>query len=483
MLLRMFILTGILLMLGAHTYAQSSRPGAAARKSIRQYPVAPDDPGVITHINRIFIIGNRLTRDHIILRELTLKAGDTVSIARLDEIIDQDEKKIFNTHLFNTVEIKKLEVDAEHTDLLVNLDERWYTFPSPIFELSDRNFTEWWQNYDHDLSRVNYGLRLYQFNVRGRNETLMATMQFGFNRVFAVRYTIPYIDRKQKHGLILDFDFQESKNLAYRTVDHKREFYSSRHLLRERRGAGLTYTYRNSFYDRHQLRIDYRHTDVDDTIRILNSDYLGSEQIDQKLLALTYEFSSDYRDVIAYPLRGSHFWIRATRMGFGLDVNKTELAASYAIFDDLKRNFFLSNYTYGYWSAPDKQPYNQLGVLGFRKEIVRGYEIFVIEGPHYVLNKTTFKKRIFSRNYQWDKGPIEQFRHFPIAIYLKSYADFGYVWNYPDYTQNSRLTDKLIVGAGAGFDIVSAYDMVLRFEYTFNGEGESGLFFNIKKEF
>lgn len=441
------------------------------------------EPDTILHVNRIFLVGNRLTRDHIILRELSLKEGDTVSLSRIDEVLGQDEQKLFNTHLFNVARIRKLPIDRTTLDLLVDVDERWYTFPSPIFELSDRNFTEWWQNYDHDFTRVNYGLRLYQFNVRGRNETLTATMQFGFNRVFALRYTIPYIDRKQKHGLIFDFEFQESKNLAYQTLDHKRVFHRSRHLLSERRSFGLTYSYRNSFYERHFFSVDYGLTNVDDSIRILNPNYLGNDRLEQDFLAIEYQFSSDHRDVIAYPLNGYHLWLSARKSGFGFDVDKTELAASYAVFLNLNNNYYLSNYSYGYWSSPDSQPYNQLGVLGFRKEIIRGYEIFVIEGPQYLLNKTTFKKQIFSRTYHWGQGPIEQFRHVPIALYLKTYTDLGYVWNYPDYEANSRLTNKVLIGGGAGLDLVTAYDVVIRFEYTFNGEGESGFFLNVKKEF
>jgi outer membrane protein assembly factor BamA len=483
MLLRILIFVGIVFLPFMDVRAQKQRPNTPGHNHALPNLAPGDSVGRMLHINRIFIIGNRLTRDHIILRELSLKTGDSIRAEELGNLIDQDEKKLFNTHLFNTVEIKRLEVDQTHVDLLIDLNERWYTFPSPIFELSDRNFNEWWQNYNHDLSRVNYGLRLYQFNVRGRNETLRATMQFGFNRVFALRYTIPYIDRKQKHGINIDFDFQESKNLAYQTVDHKLDFYKSKHLLNETRGIGLTYTYRNSFYDRHYFTIEYRQTTVDDTIPKLNQNYLGGDGINQKFIALSYQFSSDHRDVIAYPLKGSYFQIRATRVGFGLDVNKTELASSYAHFFDLKRNFYLSNYTYALWSTPHDQPYNQFDALGFHKEVIRGYEIFVIEGPYFFLNKTTFKKKIFSRIYRWDSWPIEQFRHIPIAIYIKSYADWGYVRNYPEYSGNSRLTDKLLMSAGAGIDVVSAYDLVLRLEYTFNGEGENGFFLNIKKEF
>ena len=79
--------------------------------------------------------------------------------------------------------------------------------------------------------------------------------------------------------------------------------------------------------------------------------------------------------------------------------------------------------------------------------------------------------------------PLKQFRYVPLSIYLKSYADLGYVENYTGYTNGVRLTNKVLTGLGMGLDIVASYDAVFRFEYTFNGEGERGFFFHIKKEF
>lgn len=59
----------------------------------------------------------------------------------------------------------------------------------------------------------------------------------------------------------------------------------------------------------------------------------------------------------------------------------------------------------------------------------------------------------------------------------------GYVKNYPNYNLSGRLADKFIYSGGAGLDLVGSYDMVLRFEYTVNAEGDYGFFFNVKKEF
>ncbi|HEY9005527.1 BamA/TamA family outer membrane protein [Ohtaekwangia sp.] len=451
----------------------------------RPLPIAVDSIGRFVQINRIFIIGNHVTRDPIILRELTLKAGDYVYSTDLPGVLEIDKKKLINTRLFNTVEIKTLELETDQIDLLIDINERWYTFPSPIFELSDRNFNEWWQNYNHDLNRVNFGLRLYQFNMRGRNETLRFLAQFGFSRRFGITYRFPYIDKKQKQGLILDFDFMETKNLAFRTADHKLDYIETRNIVRTSRSGGITYTYRPSFYQSHAISINYKSTTVADTVVERNPNYLGHERTHQNYAILAYQFSADHRDYIGYPLRGYYLLANITKSGLTAadDLNKLEISATYARFLDLKKGFFLSNYTVGYWSNPTNLPYYNYGALGYQKQIIRGYEIYVIEGPEYALNKTTFKKKIFGKTYHWKAVPIQQFRHIPLAVYLKTYADVGYVNNYPHYTINSRLTNKLLSGVGGGIDIVGSYDMVLRFEYTFNAEGKHGLFFNFKKEF
>lgn len=448
----------------------------------------PDSVGRFVLINRVFIIGNRLTREPIILRELSLKPGDLIFSLDLPAVLDLDKKKLFNTRLFNTVDIRTMELQENKVDLLVDLNERWYTFPSPIFELSDRNFNEWWQNYDHDLKRVNYGLRLYQFNMRGRNETLRFLAQFGFRRQFELTYRFPYIDKKQKHGLSIDLGFLETKNLAYQTFDHKYVFAESENILKTEKRANLAYHYRNSFYKTHTLNLGYQSTQIHPVVLDSNANYMNGELLKQKYPKLWYQFNSDHRDVAAYPLNGNQFIFFIGHNGLGIsdDLNYFETSLLYSRYLALKKKFYLSNNFVGYFSDPDDVAYVNYGVLGQRKQFVRGYELYIVEGPWYLLNKTTFKKQIFHRDYHWAAMPIRQFRHVPISIYLKTYADLGYVRNYPYYEEqqfNTRLSDKLLFGTGFGADIVGFYDIVLRFEYSFNAEGEHGFFFHVKREF
>lgn len=465
------------------TYDSLKRPG-------KKEQVVLDSTTRFVEINRIFVLGNKKTRDNIILRELTLKSGDSVANSELPLILEKDEQKLFNLHLFNAAEIRSLELEPGKIDLLVEVNERWYTFPVPIFQLSDRNFNEWWENYNHDFDRVNYGLKLYQYNMRGRNETLVFTAQFGYTRRYEFKYTVPYIDKRQKQGLIFQADYFDAKNVSYRTENHKLVFHETDIVLRNTRSIGLAYTYRNSFYKRHKLGYTFNNARISDSLASLNPNYLGFEKLNQNFDVLSYQFSSDYRDVVVYPLTGHYFIFHIQKVGFAFsdDLETLDTWVSYAHFTNLKRNFFLSNFSFAFWSNKTNVPYYNYGALGYQRLFIRGYEVNVIEGPRYILNKTTLKKRIFSRNFSIEGSKLKEFKYIPIAIYLKTYADIGYVSNYPAYENNNpplntKLSNTLLAGTGFGLDLVSSYDIVLRFEYTFNSVGNRGFFFHIKKEF
>lgn len=480
------ILLGLSMLLGYNAWSQDSN----ARKNLQVKTIPATDTvrAQLLTVNRVIIAGNKITKSRIILREISLKSGDTINSKLLTEVLHKDRNKIYNLRLFNTVEIRPIYISQNQIELLVEVTERWYTFPVPIFELSDRNFNEWWQNYNHDLSRVNYGLRLYQYNFRGRNETLRLTAQFGFSKRFDITYRIPNLDRKQKQGLTISFAYASPKNLSYYTENHKLLFLKSTDPLRTSTGAEVTYSYRKSFYETHNISLEYRNASIADTVALLNSNYYGSDETRQQFEALTYSFNSDHRDVTAYPLKGrqSNIYLRKIGLGLSSDVNQFEINLTHANYLDLTHGYYLSNFTSIYLSTPETQPYSLYNAIGYRRQFLRGYEIYLIEGPRFFLNKTTIKKKIFSRGWNIPNMPHEQFSYFPLAIYIKGYMDTGYVENFNAYENlgiNTALSDRLLIGAGGGIDVVTLYDTVLRFEYSFTREGAHGFFFNVKKEF
>ncbi len=453
--------------------------------------VAPVDSSRILTVNRILIIGNKITKERIISRELTLKPGDTISLMRLEHELLWDKRKIYNLRLFHTVSVRSLQLNNNLIDLLVEVTERWYTFPIPIFELSDRNFNDWWQNYHHDPSRVNYGLSLTRYNFRGRNETLQVTAQLGFTQRYELSYRIPYIDKKQKQGLAFNFDYSDPKNIAYFTQDHILQYLKYTQPLKYTTGVSVAYFYRKSFFETHSVQFLFRDSRINDTIALLNQNYFAQNRLHLQYGVLNYSFNSEHRDVIQYPLRGYQVsgYVQKTGLGFGSSVNLMEASASVAWHVALKNNFFLSNFTGGYVSTPGTQPYVLYNAMGYRRQLVRGFETFVIEAPWFVLNKTTLKKRIFYKVWNLHGMPREQLSYLPLSIYLKTYTDWGYADNFQYYTHyqpqpiNTRFTNTLIGSWGAGLDFVTVYDMVIRMEYTFTNQNHRGFFLSLKKEF
>jgi outer membrane protein assembly factor BamA len=444
------------------------------------------DTSALLTVNRILLVGNKITRDFIVLRELSIHAGDTVRSQKLTASIDKDKIKLLNTRLFNTVSIKILNYNNGSVDLFIELTERWYTFPIPIIELADRNFNEWWQNYDHDFRRLKYGINLYQYNFRGRNETLKLNLKLGFTNLVRLSYRIPYLDKKRKQGLVFDVSYDERKNIAFRTFENKLEFGKDERTLRVSRQAAITYTYRNSFYHFHGVTLELNSSHISDSLVLLNDVYFGNETVrKQRYTSLQYQYIFENRDFISYPLRGSY--LRAGIRQVGLlptdDVVKTTVDFEYSRFLDLSKNFYLSNNTVSHVSFQNNIPYANYSALGYNKQFIRGYELYLIEGPQHLFNKATLRKKVYSKTFKQKLISVEQFEEIPLTIYLKTYADVGYVWNYPGYVNGERLTDKLLTGVGGGVDFVFSYDASLRLEYSLTGEKESGLFIHIRREF
>jgi outer membrane protein assembly factor BamA len=436
-------------------------------------------------IDNIFFIGNKVTKEDIMLREMSINRGDVYNKQDLENILVLDKSKLINTRLFNSVEISILHLSETLIDVVVNVSERWYTFPVPIFDLVDRNFNDWWQNQDKDFSRTNLGIKLYRNNFRGRNEALRLLLQLGYTKQFGITYKIPYLDANKQHGITLNFDYAENKNIAVRTVNHKPVFFDSEETLRIRRNYAIGYNYRRSFYSFHSFNIEYNYNTINDTIVGINPEYYEPEKITQRFFELTYTFTYDRRDAAPYPLKGHRLDVLVEKQGIGAfdDIDRAEINVNYTKFLDLGKGFYVANYLSGLSSLPSRQPYSNLGALGYRKDFIRGYELYLIESKNFILNRTTFKKRLLSVIGNMRFLPIDQFKKIPLDIYFKVYFDSGYAENFENYDLNTTLSDRYLFGTGAGIDFVTYYDSVIRLEYSVNRENQAGFFLHFKKEF
>ncbi len=445
------------------------------------------DSSEAVSIRKIIIDGNRKTKMQIITRELSFKEGEQYPRDQLDSIFKWNRNRVYRTNLFNEVTFNTIDVEDGLVDIKIDLTERWYIYPIPIFKLADRNFNDWWVNRNRDLSRVNIGLRLSHFNFRGRSERLRLTTQFGFTTRLSLGYRIPYIEKTQRHGLIFNFAFLEAKNLAVVTRDNVRRFLQGEELLRKVFTSRVTHSFRNSFYSFHFLNIGHTNVQIADTVAALNSNYLGESATNQSYFRAGYQYSWDKRDNRNYPLDGEWYTAGIAKFGLGIfddGVDFWTLSLSAAKFNDLGKNFYHASNLIALFSFPDERSYFNYFSIGFLKNSLRGYELNIIEGSNYLIQKNEIKKKILSHKQDLSGFmPVRQFQIFPISLYGKVFFDQGYAKGYPDYTGSDKLDDQYLYAYGVGLDLVIIHDSVIRFELSRNKLDETNFFVNFLSAF
>lgn len=442
----------------------------------------PDSLRLIT-IGSVSVEGNYRTRTPIILREMALQPGDTLLRKDLEYSLEVDRRKIVNTNLFITVEMQHFpsQEDSGAVDVQVVVKERLYMVVLPVFSLADRNFNEWWYDRKRDLRRTTYGLFMNYNNLTGRADQLRLSAEFGFLPNYGISYSNPYIDKAKKTGIAVGMSYATNKSLPFRTWNDKLDYFNSEQLNRERLNAFIKLTRRNKFYGFHVLDARWVNVQISNTFAKLNPNYLLDSRTSQRYFQLAYSFSYDRRDNVQYPLRGFRYGISANKSGLlpGDDLNQASLFGWYNRYYALNKRWFFNSGLTARVSTPLRQPYAQTIGLGYKANLVRGYELYVIDGQHFVLWDNELKYRLFSFEKTFPWIPVRQLSTIPVTAYLNSFADLGYVRNYYPELSSTKLGNRLLPGAGLGLDVVTFYNMVIRTNYTVNGLGEGRFFFQI----
>ena len=151
----------------------------------------------IFRVNSIEIEGNKLTKRETILRELSFQIGDNLTLDEFNEKLKQSKLNIGSQWLFNFVDIIP-KYNQYEIDVNIEVVERWYVWPYPILEISERNFNVFWDSLKNsnytDFSRLNYGVFLNWYNFRARNELLKLKIRKGYKEHYLFEYDIPYVN-------------------------------------------------------------------------------------------------------------------------------------------------------------------------------------------------------------------------------------------------------------------------------------------------
>lgn len=436
-------------------------------------------------VKQVNIVGNKKTKPTIILRELDLVEGDSIKKQDLDKRLDLNRRKLINTNLFVTVEVKSVQIIDNQIIIDIKLQEQWYILGYPIFQIIDRNYAEWWQR-GADLTRTTYGIDLIHGNFRGKSERINLRLETGFTQRIDFGYRVPYIDKAQKTGAGFSLSYITNKNLAFKSLyDTLFYFKSPSDILRKRFSGAIFLKKRYGFYDFHTLELRYNSNTIADTIAKLNPDYFLNSRTAQKYFQLSYYFNYDFRDNVAYPLRGRRYELLINKLGILPidDINQLEVTGGYSWYKPISKKLFYGLNLKAKISFPEKQSFYNIRGLGYFQELVRGYELYVVDGNSFFLARNNLRYQLVNSKIHFKFLKIKQFNTVPIGIYPNVFVDYGYVQSFNTTESRSRLANRSIFGAGFGLDFVTYYNMVVRFNYSFNDRKERNFVFSIGREF
>ncbi|HYD20056.1 MAG TPA: POTRA domain-containing protein [Flavipsychrobacter sp.] len=462
----------------AKLYAQAETSAYVQADTMRRHIPEGLDEHVV--LMKIVITGNKQTRERIVLREMNVKDGDLVRRDSLEYIMNLNKIRIINLELFNEVGMRLEKTTNAGVIWHITVKERWYIFPEISLKLADRNFNVWWYEQNHDIKRAVIGVALSHFNFRGNHEKLSLSAQVGYTQKFGINYQRPFIDKKQKHGIGISVYDSRNRETYIRTDSNKWEFARSSdrdvlHIFE----TNLSYTYRPAYATRHLAQLSYRFYEIDDSLRDLNPNYFADGSSRADYLEVFFRIDINKVDNWNYPLRGFKFIGSFTnRIGFS--------GLGWQSFANVETGYFNNPFGKVFWDVifrgrlmlPERPPYAFLGGMGGQNDYMRGYEYYVIDGPQYGLFRFDFKYEAL--NYTIKGIPIRVLSVIPIRLYPKLFADIGAVRN-PN-PLNSKLNNRLLYSGGVGIDLVTAYQLKLRFEYAFNHLGEKGLFLHSNSE-
>ena len=429
-------------------------------------------------IHQINITGNKRTKTFIILREVQFKAGDSIPLNKLNDELQKARQQVYNTTLFNEVNIDIAPLSANNIDVNISLKERWYIFPILKFQLVDRNINEWIQKYNADLDRVVYGVKFTHYNLTGRRDLLRLTLLNGFTRNYSFTYTRPVSNKALTNGFSFGAGYVQNREFIYKVDStNKPLLFNNGAFSRKATYINFGYNIRKNIIDAHFFNISFNHVELTDSVAKLpyNPNYFKDGASSKNYIDFSYTYQYTNANNVTYPLKGVLSYAKFLKRGFGFTggINMFSIEGMYSKFWDLKRNWYASVQTLGKIALPFDQPYINQRSLGYNDINLRGLELYVVDGVAYGLTRSTIKRKLFTINVP-SIIKSKKYPTIPFSVFAKTYADFGYVYNKKEYS--TYLNNRMLYSGGLGIDILTLYDINLRIEYSFNQLHKNGLF-------
>jgi outer membrane protein assembly factor BamA len=401
-------------------------------------------------VGKIVIVGNESTKDHVILREMSITVGSPLDVAALE----QDQKRIYSLQLFNKVDVGYV-ADGSEATVTVKVSERWYIFPFPIIGFKY-----------HDIKNVYYGAGLMHQNFRGRNEKVMASAAFGYDPWFNLSYQNPKLTDDDLF-LRVQFNSNHMRNQNSSQGEYDQQILSGHASLGRRFGLFTTLT----------GLVGYNEWKVDDTQpgRTLSPD--GKDHY----VVLSGGLLYDTRDLREYALSGEVISLSATKYGLGeSEIDIFRYQVDIRTYQPLGSDISLCTRGFGDFLGGGRSPSYLHSYFGYFDRI-RGYYSTVLEGEEQLGGSLELRLGVFKPRYLTVSLPglPPEFSVWRYGLYVAVFADAGTTW----YRTESFTHVPWHAGYGAGLHFLLPYSFVLRTEYALNQQGQGEFIFGFHASF
>ena len=449
-------------------------------------------------VDSIIISGNKKTKTGVIMRELEFGLNDTITDRELEVLLDKSRSNLLNMPLFNFVYIDTVQNSEHGRTVNIKVEERWYTWPIFTIDPIDRNLNAWIRT--RDISRVNIGLGVEKYNFLGLNHKVYAKTIFGYGNSFSFAYNDAYIGKNRVHALSFYANSVHKKTLDYDIVNDKPVTikFQDKNAI-EYTNFAIGYKYRKKINNSHIVYLNYKEYKIDETLFELNSKYLNGQNKSIAYFDISYNFHYTKKDSRSYPLKGQEVMFSATKSGLGIiknsGVNQLSIKTEYSQYSQIYKRLYLASKITCKKNFGNNDNFLFRTGLGYGDKL-RGYEHYLINSTGFVLLNTDLKFEIIKpkvfllemngiKKYENIYHSVRKFSKIPYSVYVNFFADAAYASDDDKNSEykNNVLVNSFIMSYGAGINIVTYYDLVIRLEFAVNKFKETGVILNFTAPF
>jgi outer membrane protein assembly factor BamA len=433
----LFFISGILIISGSMLSSSVRAFGQDTTGAHRETIVLTDSAYAVDSVQ---ISGNEHTQEMVILREMSLKPGSRIT----SEALQYDQTRIYSIGLFTQVELSVLPTSQEKANIHVEVRERWYILPFPVFGIKEG---DWHKAY--------YGLGLIHNNFRGRNEKVYLVGVVGYDPWGAIAYRNPFLDSGGTYYYDGRLSYNRIRNKSTHVLVNPGDQFDELH-----------FTFSNSIgkrFDNYNTAWLFAEYDLVDISSYIHKTTISSDGIDRFFVFGT-GYSYDTRDLAEFPGSGTLARAAIMKYGFpGKELDNVRYSLDVREFVPLVDGLVsASRFSTNLMAGSASPSYNHV-YTGYDYRI-RGHYSEVTEGENMLGVSTEIRYMILSPRYFKAAYLPAQFGVWRFAVTLAVFGDAGMVW----YRGQPVGLDSFVKGYGAGIDFLLPYSFVLRTEYALN---------------